>query len=243
MKRSKFLALVVGAAATFALTTACESPDSQKRFDEYSEIVGEIPATSDLCESEKRDLTGTYFVRLQHSIGPPNHILMELTATQQGDKYKLVFQPLKADYTQEKIDLLDENGDIVYKLDANGDIRTDKDGNPIPEQINKPRDDARAPAGDPIILENVEVAANGEMEISMRRIVVDGEANTFTWGEIEADIDLNVALCTTGVICGKGTLKTYRPLQLDGVANFGALEVESVDTTSTAPVDCDSDPI
>lgn len=243
MKRSKFLALVVGAAATFALTTACESPDSQSRFDEYSEIVGETEPTSELCDSEKRDIEGKYFMRLQHSIGPQNHIMMEVDVTPQGDNYKLVFQPLKADYTQEMINVLDEDGNIVYKLDEDGNPRLDKDGNPIPEKINAPRDDARAPAGDPIILENVEVSSNGEMHFEMERVVVDGEANTFTWGEIEADITLTVAVCSTGVICGKGSLQTYRPLQLTGVANFGALEVDTVDLESTAPVDCDSDPI
>lgn len=242
MKRAKLIALIASIAATFTIATACESPDSQKRFDEYSEIVGNEPPSAELCDSEKRDISGKYFVRLQHSISRENHILLELDITPQGNNYKLIFQPLKTDMIKDEIDLVDENGDIVYRVDADGNLVLDKNGDPIPVRVRAPRDDARTPTGSAIVLENVPVTSKGELQANLDRIVVNGDANSFTWGEIEADISVTVASCAGGLLCAKGTLETYRPVPFKNkTVTFGATLVDTIDQDSKAPVDCDSD--
>lgn len=211
MKRVKFLFLSGALAASLVFAAACESPDSQARFDEYSEIVGDAPPQSELCDASIQDLSGKYFLRLQHSISANNHILMELDVVETGDNnYTLNFIPLKADIL------------------VGGD----------------PRPDAREPVGDPIVLENISQNAAGEFEVNLVDITVGGEANSFTGGDIVATINLTVAACDKGFLCGKGDLSTSKPLTFrNQKANFGAVAVDSIDQDSKAPIDCTSEGI
>lgn len=217
MKRASIIGLVASLATTFALTTACESPDAGARFDEYTSIVGDEAPPSELCDAEVRDMSGKYFFRLQHQLSPVHNILMELDIVSTAENtYTLTFMPLKAD------------------LVTGGD----------PEDPEDWRDDAREPVGTPIVVEGVQQSPNGEFDLELIQASVTGEANSLTGGEILADIFMTVAACSDGLICGDGKLDLFAPLALKNQrGTFGAtLANDGIDDSNTAPFSCSSDP-
>src|SRR5699024_239313 len=123
MKRANLISAVTMCAVVTLFTYGCADPDPGGAFDQYTEIVGEESlGTAGLCDADDRDLSGFYFVRLQHDIGPSDHILMSFDVSQSGGKYNLVVQPLKTDVTNERINKLDENGDPICRVDKDGNI-------------------------------------------------------------------------------------------------------------------------
>lgn len=191
----KACSLVAGLAATFAIT-ACESPDVEGRFNDYSELVGEgTPGPAGFCNTQTPLGEGTYLLRLQHTINKNRNIYFEVEVTQaDGDAYDISFQPLKSDEQKGTAD---------------------------------PRPDGRSPIGDPIVLTGLIPDSEGIVTLSADRVIVPAEANSTTYGEIEADLELKFAFCDTQVYCGKGVMEVYRPIALGGViANFGSVKVE-----------------
>lgn len=247
MKRANLFTSVAISAAVTLLTIGCTDPDPGKAFDQYTEIVGEgSDGTQGLCDAENRDLSGLYFVRLQHSISPPDHILMSFDVTNSSDGYKIVVQPLKTDFTSDKIDELDENGDPVCRTDSDGNIVYEKDN---PEQcrinqVNAPREDARTPAGNPIVVEGLTLDSNNELHIDLDQLRVDGTANSFTGGDILADIKLTVVGCVEdeAFICGKGRMDVFEPITFNNAkGNFGGVLVDEISSENVAPVTCDGE--
>lgn len=210
MKRANLLSVLAMSVFSLIFATSCVDPDPAGEFDTYSEFVGEAPAETDLCISENRDISGLYFVRLQHQIQLANHILLSFDIDRTGDTYTIVVQPLKAD--------------------------VDKDGDP--------REDARTPAGDPIILSDVEMDANGAIRMQLEHVIVSGEANSLTWSEIDADFDLTITPCVDKpeFLCGKADLELYKPLATPTKGTFGAVLVDDIDMSSVAPISCEDDP-
>lgn len=247
MKRANLFTSVAMSAAVTMFAVGCTDPDPGGAFDQYTEIVGEgTEGTKGLCDAENRDLSGLYFVRLQHSISPPDHILMSFDVAQGSDGYKIVVQPLKTDFTSEKIDELDENGDPVCRRDKDGNIIYQKD-NPDQcriNQVNAPREDARTPAGDPIIVEGLKLDSNNELNIQLDQLRVDGTANSFTGGDILADIKLTVVGCKEddAFICGKGRMDVFEPISFNNAkGNFGGVRVQEITNESAAPVSCEGE--
>lgn len=78
------------------LTTACESPDTQQRMDDYSEIVGDAPpAPEGLCPPQLADISGRFLLAIEHNFIPGIPIYFDLAVTATGEnKYDLSFQPL-----------------------------------------------------------------------------------------------------------------------------------------------------
>lgn len=217
MKRASIIGLIASLATTFALTTACESPDSGARFDEYTGIVGDEAPDSELCDAEVQDLAGKYFFRLEHQLSNVHNILMELDITSTAENtYTLTFIPLKAD------------------LVTGGSFENDEDRRP----------DAREPVGDPIVVENIQQSSNGEFQIELLEARVSGEANSLTGGEILADIYMTIAACSDGLICGDGKLDLYTPLAIKNQSGtFGATPADDgIDQSNTAPHSCTADP-
>lgn len=107
----------------------------------------------------------------------------------------------------------------------------------------EPRSDARTPAGDAIVIENAPMDSSGIIQVQLDHVIVDGEANSLTWSEIDADFDLTIGGCTgeADFICGMADLKLYQPLDTDTEATFGAVRVDTIDMSSVAPVSCDGD--
>lgn len=210
MKRANLLTIFATSVLVLLFANSCVDPDPAGEFDRYSELVGEAPAETGLCISENRDISGLYFVRLQHQISLENHILLSFDIDRTGDTYTIVVQPLKADVTKE------------------GD----------------PRDDARTPTGDPIILENAEMDANGTIRMDLKRVIVSGEANSLTWSEIDADFDLTIVPCADEpeFLCGKADLELYKPLTTPTKGTFGAVLVDDIDMSAVAPISCEGDP-
>lgn len=248
MKRANLISAVTMCAVVTLFTYGCADPDPGGAFDQYTEIVGEESlGTAGLCDADDRDLSGFYFVRLQHDIGPSDHILMSFDVSQSGGKYNLVVQPLKTDVTNERINKLDENGDPICRVDKDGNIIYESND---PEQckyekIDAPREDARTPVGDPITLSGLEMDENGELHIELDQLRVDGQANSFTWGDILADISLTVVGCADDdqLICGVGNLDVFEPTNFPGrKGNFGGVLVDEITTDSKAPLSCDADP-
>lgn len=212
MKRTNFILAVAMCAVVALFTYGCVDPDPGGAFDEYTAIVGEEATGDDvLCASEERDLSGFYFVRLQHSVGPANHILMSFDVEETNGSYTIVVQPLKTDFDSKK----------------------------------EPREDARTPVGDAIVVEGLKQDENAELHIALTQLRVDGEANSFTWGDILADIDLVIAACEgdDSFICGTGDLNVFEPFPFPNeTANFGGVRVDEITTDSVAPKGCNSDP-
>lgn len=117
---------------------------------------------------------------------------------------------------------------------------------PLKADVDKegdPRADARAPAGDPITVDNVEMDANGIIRIQLEHVIVSGEANSLTWSDIDADFDLTIGACAgeTDFICGLADLQLYKPLQTPTKATFGAVRVDTIDMSAEAPTSCEGD--
>lgn len=97
MKRNALSML--SAAAIFGgalLTTACESPDTQQRMDDYGAIVGDAPPPPEgVCESSLNDIAGRFVMALENNFLPNNPIFFDVQVTAAGANiYDFVFQPL-----------------------------------------------------------------------------------------------------------------------------------------------------
>lgn len=198
LRWNKAFALLGGIATTVAVT-ACESPDVEGRFNEYSELVGQgDPAPVGFCNTQTPLGEGTYLLRLQHSINKKRHIYFEVTMVDAGSSFTATFQPLKSD---------------EQKAEQGGGV--------------EPRPDARTPIGDPIVMTDLVPDEKGIVTLSAEHVIVPGEANSTTFGTIDADFELKIAYCDNGEYCGEGVMQTYEPISMKNVkSNYGAVKVE-----------------
>ena len=83
-------------AATFA-TTACDGPDMDARFDEYTELVGDTaPVPEGICDPTVADITGRFVMALEHDVIPRNPIYFDVHITDGGNgTYNASFQALR----------------------------------------------------------------------------------------------------------------------------------------------------
>src|SRR5699024_7898777 len=95
---------------------------------------------------------------------------------------------------------IEETGEDVYTIVVQPlltDIGQDKE----------PREDAREPVGDAIIVEGLAPDEDGVFQLSLEEVTVDGQANSVTWSDILADMDLTITPCEdeeNDIICGEG---------------------------------------
>lgn len=115
-------------------------------------------------------------------------------------------------------------------------------------QAKEPREDAREPVGDAFIVEDIQPNSEGTFDIAIDDLRIDGQANASTWGDILADIELELSACADDEgggpdrLCGTGNLDLKAPIPVEATATFGAVKVDEIDTDTLAPKSCTADP-
>jgi hypothetical protein len=85
--------------------------------------------------------------------------------------------------------------------------------------------DRRTPVGQPVTIGPLPLMPDGTLSAQLPPLVVAGEANPITGGEIEAQVTLNGRLCGgTDFQCGSVTGSVTRPIPLDLMGSTFAME-------------------
>jgi hypothetical protein len=85
--------------------------------------------------------------------------------------------------------------------------------------------DRRTPVGSPVTVGPFPLAADGTLHAELPPLVVSGESNPITGGEIEAQVTLDARLCGgTDFQCGTVTGNVTRPIPLDLAGSTFAME-------------------
>lgn len=229
----KHVALFGSMAAVLSIgLSACESPDTDTRFDEFREEVDAVelleepdvnpnPAEPGFCDAEQVDISGTHFFALRQTLVPTFDLLFEVEVESTGSNvYDITFQPLASDF--------------------------------LPGG-SAPRENAREPVGEPIVVTGVEVNANGEFEFELIGVEIAAESNGGTGGPISADLfNLQGRTCSGDRLCGEGVISVFSPIRSicdeEALANdecqrafFGSVrlgEDEEIDADTPIRNDC-----
>lgn len=110
-------------------------------------------------------------------------------------------------------------------------LRTDEDidGNA--------RDNARTPVGDPLVATGVTLESDGTFTFDFTNIVVPGEGNPISGGDISATLTITATVCGNDSFCGTANVEAFAPTAGTFNGTFGGILTD--DFTGTAPANCD----
>ena len=212
--------LLTGALAATVVTVAvaCDTPDTQGRFDEFAantvdDRKGPADTGMDIPEPEgsRVDFGGTYLMAVEVAgigAGRPLHLQADVTVDLETNTIAMTLQPLKSD------------------VDA---------------QTQEVRADARTAVGAALSFENIAFEEDGTFVADLGHVEVEGEANPLTGSFIEADMVLHGIVANAEVFCGSVTGMVTVPsnIPLEG-STFGVVkgtEFATVTPMSTCPAD------
>ena len=186
---------LLACAGLLAGASACDSPDPDAAFEAfgdrstatgtYAGDAGEGNALPDIgapdpdAEDCDTQVTGTWFMALSATISREKPIYFELVVTESGDDtYTMSFQPLSTDF---EIDL---------------------------ETFEEtPRENNRAPVGEPTIVEGVEVNPDdSSFDFIVTTLEITGEANPISGSDITGeDVGLTGTFVDSTFGCGEAS--------------------------------------
>lgn len=206
ISRAIFAVSAVSMGVAFA---ACDTPDPQGRFDEFGKNTEEFRNLNNATNNEPNNAVQVDF---------SGRYLLAITTP-------LLATPLLFDTTVE----VDADFKVKFSFQP---LKTDTD----PTMASAPRTDARAPIGDPIVVEDVQLNPDGSFVVDLVDAAVAGSANPISGGDIVATLQLTGYVTSATSFCGSvsGGATEPTPVALDG-STFGTVLIEVDDLTLITP--------
>ncbi len=192
--------------AGFAISTGCDNPDPEGRFNGFGDKTADRRGSADMGDpdgGQQVDFSGSYLLSLATTLAPtsPLYIQADVMVDTSDFTIDFVFQPLK----------------------------TDNDG-------ATPRADARTAVGPAITVTDIPLSASGQFEVDLGVVEVDGSANPISGGDIVANIQLKGFVLSTSKWCGTASGDVTAPTMLPlAGSTFGTVKIDG-DITAITPV-------
>ena len=198
--------LALSAVSLVAAFIACDTPDPEGRYDEFGRLTESYRSTSTTNNDPNNAVQVDFSGRYFLSIATP---LAPST-------------PLFFDTTV----TVDESFVANFSFQP---LKTD-------ELAGAPRADARAPVGDPIIVNGVQLGTDGIFDLELTDAAVSGDANPISGGDIVATIQLHGFVTSASAFCGTADGQVSEPTQLGLVGStFAAVSISNDDLKLIVP--------
>jgi hypothetical protein len=213
----------VGILLAAGLGYGCESPDTDEQLNEFIERTGGSGSdATDTLDGETDGSNGFCEVDPDAEISD-SYIFGIKTALNQDAPIMLF-----ADVT--------DNGDGTFDLSFQPLAR-----DACPDAQGCGGNEPRTPVGDSIDVPGLSPDDDGFITIALEEVIVDAAANAASGGQIEATINLNVAICGPESLCGSGDIiaLSLGGVELTGTTAAVAAADPSKETTDVPPASCE----